>query len=276
MSNYATNLKTWGDQGTEFPDGYSYLEGDQPVDAWDNYLTHNQIKDIQHLIDLTNTRMESVKGASHPTSPEVGHISHRTDSPEVGSGEQTYVYDGTNAEFRRLMKADGDTMSGTLNMKGYKIYDSSGELTLEDPVMTGTPESLSARIDHEWFRNHNGGKIASGSIVPVGTFELSDTETISVSQATLTKDGFTTVCVSGVDLRIVPDSASEGSTTGTTAVLSGDGTTLFNDETGSPLASYQNTSGAAQTVIVGLDNGAYGAGYGSSVTGFASYIARTE
>jgi hypothetical protein len=57
MPSYNTNLKTWGSTGQEYPDNYNYVEGEQPVDAWDNFLTSNVINDIEHLIDTTNNEL---------------------------------------------------------------------------------------------------------------------------------------------------------------------------------------------------------------------------
>jgi hypothetical protein len=57
MPSYNTNLKTWGATGQEYPDNYNYVEGEQPVDAWDNFLTSNVINDVQHLVDATNNEL---------------------------------------------------------------------------------------------------------------------------------------------------------------------------------------------------------------------------
>jgi len=57
MPNYSTDLKTWGSTGEEFPNNYSYVEGEQPVDAWDNYFNHEVVNDIEHLIDVTNNEL---------------------------------------------------------------------------------------------------------------------------------------------------------------------------------------------------------------------------
>ena len=54
MANYSTLLKTWGDTGQEYPNGYSVVEGEQPVDAWENFAKYNLIEDVHHLISLTN------------------------------------------------------------------------------------------------------------------------------------------------------------------------------------------------------------------------------
>lgn len=272
MANYVTNLKTWGSTGSEFPDGYSYLEGDQPVDAWDNYFNYNTIEDIQHLVDLTNKRVESGKGASHPTSPEVGHISHRTDSPDAGSGEQTFVYDGGASKFRRLMKADGDTLSGSLDVGGYSLLDSSGTLSIAGPA-----EVNGAEMDHSWFSKQEGGTVSTGSFTPIGTFGLAAGETLKITQAMLTKDGFTTPADSGIDL-LIADENDEADPANATpvSVLSGDGLTLFDNEEGVPVASYKNSTTGHLTVAIGLDNGYFGAGTGANAEAFGGYIARKE
>lgn len=60
--SYNSDLKEWNDSGSEYPDTYSYLEGEQPVDEWDNFLTDNIIKDIKHLIDVTNNDFVTREG----------------------------------------------------------------------------------------------------------------------------------------------------------------------------------------------------------------------
>lgn len=67
MPNYSTDLKTWGASGQEFPDGYNYEEGEQPVDAWDNFFNSNVIDDIEHLVDVTNNELMAVDGSTSLT-----------------------------------------------------------------------------------------------------------------------------------------------------------------------------------------------------------------
>lgn len=63
MPNYSTDLKTWGSSGEEPPDNYSYVEGEQPVDAWDNFFNSNVVSDIEHLIDVTNNELLARDGS---------------------------------------------------------------------------------------------------------------------------------------------------------------------------------------------------------------------
>jgi len=63
MPNYSTNLNTWGSTGQAPPANYSYEEGEQPVDAWDNFLMSNIINDIEHLIDVSNNELLARDGS---------------------------------------------------------------------------------------------------------------------------------------------------------------------------------------------------------------------
>ena len=54
---YTSKLKEWGavaEERSEFPDGYRYTKENPPVTHYDNFLVHNLIEDVQHLVDLTN------------------------------------------------------------------------------------------------------------------------------------------------------------------------------------------------------------------------------
>ncbi|UBF22615.1 hypothetical protein HRTV-25_gp34 [Halorubrum tailed virus 25] len=125
MANYSTLLETWGDTGQQYPSGYSVVEGEQPVDAWENFTKYNTIEDIKHLISLTNKRIETDKGASgsEPASPESSHLFHDT------SAEALSFWDSTAGSWHRLLAADGDTLEGALNFNG-KAAQNVGPLNM--------------------------------------------------------------------------------------------------------------------------------------------------
>lgn len=123
MSDYITQLKTWGATGAEFPDGYSYLEGEQPVDAWDNFLKYHSIEDLKHLISLTNKRIESGGGTSFPSSPESKHTFYRSDN------ERLYAWNSTQSTWDGLLKVNGDTLQGKLDVGGHTLSN-VGQLTM--------------------------------------------------------------------------------------------------------------------------------------------------
>jgi len=261
MANYTTNLKVWGSTGSEYPDNYNYEEGEQPVDEWDNFLTSNLISDIDHLVSLTNTRLESEVSSSYPSNPENGHLVYRDDRSELS------IYDTGNAEWSTVLYADGDTLAGTLDADGESITDTQGPLDLATHI-----DANGGLLHHEWASKFEGGTVQTGESVSLRAFELADGESLHVTQAHLTQDGFTSPAPSGVDLAIVPEGASGA--TDTVTVLSGDGTTTFADSRGEPKASYTNTTGSAQVVMVAVDNGEYHSGSGSSEQAFGGFIAR--
>jgi hypothetical protein len=54
---YTSKLKEWGatsEERVEFPDGYRYTNQNPPVAEYDNFLIHNVIKDVLHLLDKTS------------------------------------------------------------------------------------------------------------------------------------------------------------------------------------------------------------------------------
>lgn len=269
MSNLSTQLKTWGAQGSEYPDGYNYLEDEEPVDAWDNFFSYHAIEDIHALIDVVNGRLESEAASSYPSSPEVGHLVHRTDAPENGAHEELYYHDGSTSTWSRILRADGDTMSGPLDMGGNEIRDSSGTLSVAtDADVAGSLAVDGARLDHRWFSKQEGGTVTAGNSVVLVTAELADGETFYVTQGHLSQDGWNTPAASGVDLIVAADGSGKQAT-----VFSGDGST-FHEGNGEPLASYTNTTGSPQQVAVLIDNGEFGTGAGEDVKAYGGTIAR--
>jgi hypothetical protein len=167
----------------------------------------------------------------------------------------------------------------TANLYKGNDIDSDGDGKVDNAVnadrATTADQVWDADARYDYWSNHEIGTVPAGDFVPIGTFALADNETLEVTQASLTADGFDTAAPSGIDL-IVAENSGTTSTELKATILSGDGTTFYNDETGSPLASYQNTSGSEQTVVIAINNGDFGqSGVGSSQTAAAQYIART-
>lgn len=107
MASYSTALKDWGSSGAEFPNGYDYVEGEQPVDAWDNYAMYHVIQDIKHLITVTNARIETGKGASSnkPGSPHHGQLYYDQDNDNL------LVWNNTKGTWQTLIAVTGDNYS---------------------------------------------------------------------------------------------------------------------------------------------------------------------
>lgn len=133
MTNYSSNLTAWGSSGSEYPSGYSYMEGEQPVDAWDNFFNSNVYNDLDHLIDLTNSRLDSTRSSAQPTSPTAGQEWYDVDNGELG------FYDDVGAAWKTVAtqdwvlneatSSDADTLDG---------YDSSEfAVRAENEIISG-------------------------------------------------------------------------------------------------------------------------------------------
>jgi hypothetical protein len=136
MANYTSNLKIWGSTGEAYPDGYSYIEGEQPVDAWDNFFAYNTQQDIDHLIQLTNDRIETDSGdaSSFPSNPESSHLYYNEED------ERLNYWDTDANAWEELIKRSGDTMTGDLTLDallatthiGNAVYTSTADVPTID------------------------------------------------------------------------------------------------------------------------------------------------
>jgi hypothetical protein len=163
MVDYSTLLTTWGDSGAAYPGGYSYLEGEQPVDAWDNFLIYNVIEDLSSLISTTNSRIETAKGLAggEPASPEISHLYHDQDN------EVLKVWDSTTAAWREVAFSDDLTLGGALDAAGYGISN-VGALTMAGLL------------------DVNGNNVTDGATViyDTATGQFSDADTVDGQHAT--------------------------------------------------------------------------------------------
>lgn len=305
MASYSTKLKTWGDVGEIYPDGYDHASGVPPVDEWHDFYKYNSIEDTKHLISLTNSRIETDKGTSHPSSPESSHLSYREDEQKL------YHRDSSASKWRPLFRSDGDKMGGVLNMANYTVenprmlsYQSNaGQKTLAEmdtssgasgdafslDVKVGGTELIRTRANADgsggvqdsevyvrgapigtgWFSKQEGGTISDGAVVPIGSLTVKPGETIEITQAMLTRDGFTTAADNGINLIV------DGENRTYTNLITGDGSTLYSDERGSPnLYEAENTGSSDEVFMIGIDNGHYGSGRGTGTPAYGGYIAR--
>jgi len=202
MSNYNTNLKDWGATGSEPPDGYNYIEDEPPVDVFDNWKANNVINDIQHLVSLTNSRVETDKGTTRPSSPENAHL-----FADSSSGEIEW-WDSTAASWSRALDATGDTMEGSLTLnsgaeldgnlvdtEGNTVYNFSANY-LEQSVLQNDTVTVNAGTGIS-----SAGSVSLGSSVTINVddsrYILEDGDTMS-GVLTL-NDGSTAASRSWVD-----------------------------------------------------------------------------
>jgi hypothetical protein len=160
MASYDTLLETWGATGSAYPSGYSYIEGEQPVDDWDNFFAHNTVEDINHLISLTNKRIESGGGTSFPSSPNSIHAFYRSDN------ERLHTWNSTQTQWDGLLKVNGDTMEGDLDLGGNSL-SGVGSLSLD-----GT-----ADVSGNDLEDSAGGNLlydSSAAHIPLNVLEQSE------------------------------------------------------------------------------------------------------
>ncbi len=126
----------------------------------------------------------------------------------------------------------------------------------------GSGSSSGSGVTNETVVADESGSVSAGNLGTVFVTSVPDGSSIEFTQGYLAlADG--QAAPSGVDL-ILATLAGDGTGTSQTTLISGDGSTVFDDETGSPLGSYSNTSGAAVTVALGVDNGNFNSGSGSA------------
>jgi len=205
MSDYSTGLKDWGSTGLVQPDNYYYAEGEAPVDEWDNYVTDNIVKDLNHLIDLTNKRIESASGAtgSEPSSPEQGELFYETDNevlktwnPSEGSWNKLIHEDQSgNVE----IPSGGLTISsGTNEQFNISVDDSQSGYSAKYIGYYTDGDSPESRSGYLGFgganttfnlRNETGGRIEIGTKTYGNSLSVYDSGNVNIPNGFLTVGG---------------------------------------------------------------------------------------
>lgn len=269
-----------GSTGTQPDAPIDYQNGD-PVDESEfDYFVYTPFNKIKQLIDFLEELDADGDGVVDEADTANLYKDNDIDSNADGKVDAADQADNaTNVKGNDIdSDADGkvnaadqaDELVGDLELNGSVVKDGTGPVTLDGEV-----DANGAQLEYEWHSKQEGGTVSGGNFVPLGTFGLDDGESIIVTQATLTRDGFMEPCVSGVNLVIADENdEADPANASPVTVLSGDGSTHYDDETGAPLAQYTNNSGGHLTVAIGLDNGHYGGGYGDAVSAFGGYIAR--
>lgn len=145
--------------------------------------------------------------------------------------------------------------------------DTNGDGIVDDAAnVTATYKGTD--LDTHYVNEADGGRVGNGNAGLLFQTTLADSETITCYSYTLTAR--TSPAPSGTSLRL----ATLGDDTSRKTLVTGDGSTMYVDE--ETIVSYQNTSGATQTVGVVLDNGHFGTGTGSAIELFGETVGRIE
>lgn len=153
MPSYNTNLKTWGSTGQEYPDSYNYVEGEQPVDAWDNFLTSNLITDIDHLIDVTNNELIARDGtvSMNADLPLGGNNINGVQDINDNNGNTVYDYSNSWIPQERVEQGPGSGLDAD-TVDGDEASDLKG-LDASQSVVTGS------RSFGTWYQNTTGNAL---------------------------------------------------------------------------------------------------------------------
>lgn len=160
MASYVTELIDWGETGSAPPAGYSYTGDVPPVEEYDDHAMYHAIKDIKHLLSLTNTRLESSSGttAAKPASPEDGELYWNT------TDQYVEIYDATFGGWRSLARKsvlDGH-ISATNNPHSVTAAQAGAIADADyDPAMirTGTlaNKPVAGTVGRWYFTTDNNG-----------------------------------------------------------------------------------------------------------------------
>lgn len=215
-----------------------------------------------------------------------------TDSPYVTSGEEVVLVDSSagavtvqlatadlsgsasRANFIQVIDVGGnaETNNVTVETEGTETIDGETSKTIRTDYGSLNFASdgsnwftaggaSSGPLDKDEFSVDESGTVAAGNAGVVFQRGVPDGQTFEVVQASLMlADG--QAAPTDLDL-VIATLDNAGAATVQATIIAGDGTVKDN-ERGDPLASYSNTSGAAQTVAVFVDNGNFNAGTGSS------------
>jgi len=206
-------------------------------------------------------------------------VADGTNTSSTTSDEEAVLIDtATNSQSFTLTLASADAVEGnrirvadiggagkanpiTIDTEGSETIDGESSTTIDtdfnalilmsdgtDWYIISSLTSAGRGPPQEDFSGAETGTISGNNEGVLVVTSLDDQETVEVYRATLTTDTVEAI-PSGVDLLLVTFDNSGGFTSHNT-IISGDGSTIHDDETGSPLASHTNTSGSPQSTGV--------------------------
>jgi len=153
--------------------------------------------------------------------------------------------------------------------QGAGYYD-TGDETPKYADSGGAYQRPLARQDTEQYDIDESGTVNSGNVGVMWATNVPNNGTIEVYRGSLLLDTLE-AAPSGLDL-IIYTGDNAGSATKRATIISGDGSTVHDDDTGTPLTSWTNGTGGALTTAIGIDNGNFNTGTGSNQDAVASVV----
>jgi hypothetical protein len=251
------------------------------------------------IVDLGTTIWDT--SAGHIPRPQVDNelVTASISSNTTTSGEEVVFVDTSSSAITVTLAsadvADGnrvivaDTASNassnniTIDTGGGASIDGGSSITIDSDdgaavvisdgtnwFTAGGGSGGGSGITNETIVADESGSVGNGNLGTIVATEVPNGGSIEITQGSLLlADG--QPAPSGCDLILATLDGTGGGTSQTT-LISGDGTTVYRDQMGTPLGSYSNSSGSAQTVALAVDNGNFNAGSGSSQDVLASGI----
>ena len=226
---------------------YSTSDGHVPRPQVDDKIVRASVKTSSY----TTADKEMV-----PVDPSgTGGVTITLASADVASGNEIVVKDvaGTASSNPITVATEGsETIDGS-SAKTIDV-DRGSLIAVGDGSNWDIEKDISRNVDpRNVFEGTETGAVANSDQGILTVDNLADGESARIYKAALTTETIEAI-PSGVELKLVTFN-NAGSFTTRATLISGDGATIHDRETGNPLASYENTTGGAQSVGVIVDNG---------------------
>ena len=209
-------------------------------------------------------RQITLSSATLTTSgEEIIHV----DTSTIGAAS-TVTLASADALAGRVVRVDDLTGTAytnpiTVDTEGSETIDGNSSITIDRDYggVALTSDGNNWVIEHQYpettppqesFDGAETGAVSASSQGQLVVSNLAVGETVEIYRAMLTTDTVEAVAT-GVGLKLVTYDNAGGYTTQST-IISGDGSTVFDDETGDPLASYTNAGTSPVSIGVLVDN----------------------
>jgi hypothetical protein len=278
VSNHESNIDLTSSVDPNPIDGYTLTDGERIL--------------LKHQTNAVENGIYIAEVATDPTT-WVRSDDMNEDS-EVSQGFFTFIRNGTHANESYVVTSSDPLTVGTDDIN-WSQFSAAGEITAGTGLSKSgsslsitqdgvTSTELAGDIDGadhstEYFDESDTGVISSGDFGIIMTTELADSESLNISRASYHQIGDSdpvTPAPSGTEISVIDGNNSNTATGLPLTVLSGDGTTEYPQQTGTPLAQYTNNTGSTQTIVIGVDNGQNTTGSGSNINIQAGIIGRIE
>jgi hypothetical protein len=188
MADYNSELKDWGATGSDWIDGYSYAEGESPVDEWDNKAMSQIITEIKeifnHLESLDNTasgKADNPHGNGQHIDPFVKKVDFDPgtdlhDRPVAGNlltedGSNNFNVDETALVNSFATNPHGNSQHTADYLTELNIEDALVEFDLSPyATLSGDPDKIDSFGVQKAFTDYNNGEISYDKVQIVASF----------------------------------------------------------------------------------------------------------